>query len=132
MSLTTWFPEPKIVKTRGGEIVVTPVTLGKVPALSRAIAPLVDALTAAPGAPERQDWLSLIATHGDAVIAALALASGKTVAELEALTLDEAGDLLMAAIEVNLDFFMRRALPATTRAIQQLTATLGTSTPGIV
>ena len=126
MSLQTWFPEPTIIKTAGGEIAITPITLGRVSALAKAIAPFVAVI---PKDDAPQSWISLTADHGEAVIDAMSIATGQPRAELEKLPLDQAAQIAAACVLVNIDFFARRVLPAITAAAQQakISATTGTA-----
>jgi hypothetical protein len=108
-------PQPVIVKAGGEALTLSPLTIGELPAFARAVQPLAGALAA----PE-PDWLGLIASQGEQLLAALALAVRRERAFIDALPADEAIALAAAALEVNADFFVRRILPA----INRLTAAL--------
>ena len=69
----------------GGQCIeLTPLKVGEVPAFARAVQPIAAGLSASP------DWLALLADHGEAVIAAIAIATRRPVVWVAGLDLDEA------------------------------------------
>lgn len=103
-------------------IELTPIKIGELPALSRAVQPLTSHLCASP------DWLALIAEHGDALIDALVIAVRRPREWVAALELDDAVKLASTVFEVNADFFIQRLLPSITEAA----ARLETRMPGLM
>ena len=62
-------PVPVSVEISGEHIDLTPLKVGEVPAFARAVQPIAASLSASP------DWLALMAEHGEAAIAAIAVAT---------------------------------------------------------
>lgn len=117
-------PVPASVEIVGEHIELTPLKVGEVPAFARAVQPIAASLSASP------DWLALLAEHGEAVIAALAIATRRPVDWVAGLDLDEAARLAEAVFEVNADFFIRRLLPSVTQAAARIGLALENPTPG--
>ena len=76
-------PVPASVEIAGEHIELTPLKVGEVPAFARAVQPIAASLSASP------DWLAILAEHGEAVIAALAIATRRPVDWVAGLDLDE-------------------------------------------
>jgi hypothetical protein len=91
-------PVPVSVEIAGEHIDLTPLKVGEVPAFARAVQPIAAGLSASP------DWLALLAEHGEAVIAAIAIATRRPVDWVAGLDLDEAVRLAEAVFGVNADF----------------------------
>lgn len=104
----------------GGTFTVSPLTVGQIPSFARAIRPIAPALQGG-----EADWLGLLADHGDAVIAAVSIASSITPKDLAALGPDEFVALATACMEVNMDFFVRRLTPAVSAAAERILAASG-------
>ena len=117
-------PVPASVEIAGEHIELTPLKVGEVPAFARAVQPIAASLSASP------DWLAILAEHGEAVIAALAIATRRPVDWVAGLGLDEAVRLAEAVFEVNADFFIQRVLPSLTEAATRVSQTLGVQIPG--
>ena len=117
-------PMPASVEIAGEHIELTPLKVGEVPAFARAVQPIAVSLSASP------DWLALLAEYGEAVIAAVAIASRRPVDWVAGLQLDEAVRLAEAVFEVNADFFIRRLLPSVTQAAARIGQALESPTPG--
>ena len=98
-------PVPVSVEIAGEHIDLTPLKVGEVPAFARAVQPIAASLSASP------DWLALLAEHGEAAIAAIAIATRRPVVWVAGLDLDEAVRLAEAVFGVNADFFMRTVIP---------------------
>ena len=107
-------PVPVSAEIAGERIDLTPLKVGEVPAFARAVQPIAASLSASP------DWLALLAEHGEAVIAAVAIAAHRPVDWVAGLDLDEAVRLAEAAFGVNADFFIRRLLPSVTQAAARI------------
>ena len=116
-------PVPLSIEIAGERIDLTPLKVGEVPAFARAVQPIAAGLSASP------DWLALLAEHGEAAIAAIAIATRRPVDWVAGLDLDEATRLAEAAFEVNADFFIQRVLPGLTEAAARI-STLGSRIPG--
>ena len=94
------------------------------PAFARAVQPIAASRSASP------DWMALLAEHGEAVIAAIAIATRRPVEWVSGLDLDEAVRLAEAVFGVNADFFIRRLLPSVTQAAARIGQTLESPTRG--
>jgi len=119
-------PVPVTLVIGGERLDLTPLKVGDVPAFARAIQPAAASLSASP------DWLALLAEHGEAVIAAVAIATRRPADWVAGLELDEAVRLAEAVFGVNADFFIRRLLPSVTQAAARIGQTLEGQTPGVV
>ena len=117
-------PVPISIEIGGERIDLTPLKVGEVPAFARAVQPIAASLSASP------DWLALLAEHGEAVIAAIAIATRRPVDWVAGLDLDEAVRLAEAVFGVNADFFIQRLLPSVMRAAARIGQTLERQTPG--
>ena len=117
-------PVPVSVEISGEHIDLTPLKVGEVPAFARAVQPIAASLSASP------DWLALMAEHGEAAIAAIAVATRRPVEWVAGLDLDEAVRLAEAVFGVNADFFIRRLLPIVTQAAARIGQTLESPTRG--
>lgn len=117
-------PVPLSIEIAGERIDLTPLKVGEVPAFARAVQPIAVGLSASP------DWLALLAEHGEAVIAAIAIATRRPVVWVAGLDLDEAVRLADAVFGVNADFFIRRLLPSVTQAAARIGQTLESPTRG--
>ena len=117
-------PVPASVEVAGEHIELTPIKVGEVPAFARAVQPIAASLSASP------DWLAILAEHGEAVIAALAIATRRPVDWVAGLDLDEAVRLAEVVFGVNADFFIRRLLPSMTQAAARIGLALEIPTPG--
>lgn len=109
-------PVPVALVVADEALELTPLKVGELPAFTRAIRPFAERLGTEP------DWLALLAEHGEAVLAALAIASRQPRAWIDGLDLDEAIRLAEALLEVNADFFVRRVSPQIARAAASLEA----------
>ena len=117
-------PVPVVLVIGGERLELTPLKVGELPAFARAVQPVAASLSASP------DWLALLAEHGEAVIAAVAIAARRPVDWVAGLDLDEAVHLAEAVFGVNTDFFIRRLLPSVTQAAARIGQTLESPTPG--
>ncbi len=117
-------PVPVSVEIAGERIDLTPLKVGEVPAFARAVQPIAASLSVSP------DWLALLAEHGEAAIAAIAIATRRPVEWWAGLDLDEAVRLAEAVFAVNADFFIRRLLPSVTQAAARIGQTLESPTRG--
>ena len=117
-------PVPLSIEIAGERIDLTPLKVGEVPAFARAVQPIAASLSASP------DWLALMAEHGEAAIAAIAVATRRPVEWVAGLDLDEAVRLAEAVFGVNADFFIRRLLPSVTQAAARIGQTLESPTRG--
>ena len=117
-------PVPDAIEIAGDRIDLTPLKVGEVQAFARAVQPIVASLSASP------DWLALMAEHGEAAIAAIAVATRRPVEWVAGLDLDEAVRLAEAVFGVNADFFIRRLLPIVTQAAARIGQTLESPTRG--
>ena len=117
-------PVPLSIEIAGERIDLTPLKVGEVPAFARAVQPIAASLSASP------DWLALMAEHGEAAIAAIAVATRRPVEWVAGLDLDEAVRLAESVFGVNADFFIRRLLPSVTQAAARIGQALESPTTG--
>ena len=117
-------PVPVFVEIAGERIDLSPLKVGEVPAFARAMQPIVASLSASP------DWLAMLAEHGEAVIAAVAIATRRPVDWVADLDLVDAVHLAEAVFGLNADFFIRRLLPSVTQAAARIGQTLESPTRG--
>ena len=117
-------PVPLSIEIAGERVDLTPLKVGEVPAFARAVQPIAVGLSASP------DWLALLAEHGEAVIAAIAIATRRPVDWVAGLDLDEAVRLAEAVFGVNADFFIQRLLPSVTQAAARIGQALESPTTG--
>lgn len=107
-------PLPILLEIAGETLEITPLKLGELPAITRALRPIAAQLSVEP------DWLALLDEHGDALIEALSLMCRRPREWLAALALDEALQLAEALFASNADFFIQRLLPSLLRVSQRL------------
>jgi hypothetical protein len=99
-------PQATKVSVAGDTVILYPLKVGLLPAMLRAVGGLAGHLQRDP-----IDWLQLLAEHGDALLDAVAIGSGKTRAWVDGLAPDDALLLAAKVVEVNADFFARRVIP---------------------
>ena len=104
--LESLIPQGTAVSVASDTVVLHPLRVGQLPAMLRAVGSLAGHLQRDP-----IDWLQLLAEHGDALLDAVAIGSGKTRAWVDGLTPDDALLLAAKVVEVNTDFFARRVIP---------------------
>jgi len=118
---------PVVELTVGGErLEIRPLTVGQLPAFTRAIRGIELLWTA-----EELDVMALVADHGEALINAVAIATCRPVVWVAGLGADAFIALVSAILELNADFFVRRVLPGLTGALERLTTVMAgvTSSP---
>ncbi|PAT41981.1 DUF6631 family protein [Vandammella animalimorsus] len=104
--LDTLVPQGAEVTLAGETLHILPLKVGQMPAFVRAISPMMQQL-----ARDHIDWLELFGMHGDALLTAVSIATGKPRTWIDALDADEAIVLAAKVIEVNADFFTRKVMP---------------------
>jgi hypothetical protein len=92
---------------------IVPLKVRQIPAFARAISPLAGVLA-------RGDLLAAIALHGEALIEAVAVATGESPERLGALEADAFLQVVSTVILVNADFFTQRVKPALEQSLQQI------------
>lgn len=102
--LADFVPLERRVSLRAGALTVRPLTLRQLPGFARAVQPVLPWLLAG-------QIVAALTEDGDAVIAAIAAATGLAPQDMPE---DPAEFVALAGavIEVNVDFFTRRLLPA--------------------
>lgn len=123
--LDVLLPQARVLELVGQRLTISPLVVGELPAMLKAVRPFAEQLTGEP------DWLALLCDHGDALLAALALASRQPRDWVDALALDDAITLAAAVFEVNADFFVRRVAPKVGDLAQSLNGRLAGSTPSL-
>lgn len=116
-------PQDQELELAGQRLTISPLVVGELPAMLKAVRPFAEQLTGEP------DWLALLCDHGNALLAALALASRQPREWVDALALDDAITLAASVFEVNADFFVRRVAPKVGDLAQSLNGRLAGSTP---
>lgn len=116
-------PQAQVLELAGQRLTISPLVVGELPAMLKAVRPFAEQLTGEP------DWLALLCDHGDALLAALALASRQPRDWVDGLALDDAITLAARVFEVNADFFVRRVAPKVGDLAQSLNGRLAGSTP---
>ena len=104
--LETLLPRGVEVTVGGQALQILPLKVGQLPAFLRAISPVMQQLSSG-----EIDWLVLLGEHGEALLSAISIATGKPRTWVDALAADEAVLLAATLIEVNADFFTRTVLP---------------------
>lgn len=107
-------PQAQVLELAGQPLSIRALVVGELPAMLKAVRPFAEQLTGEP------DWLALLCDHGDALLAALALASRQPRDWVDALALDDAITLAAAVFEVNADFFVLRVAPKVGNLAQSL------------
>lgn len=116
-------PQGQELELAGQRLTISPLVVGELPAMLKAVRPFAEQLTGEP------DWLALLCDHGNDLLAALALASRQPREWVDALALDDAITLAATVFEVNADFFVRRVAPKVGDLAQSLNGRLAGSTP---
>ncbi len=116
-------PEPVVVDIAGEGMEVTPLRVGELPAMLKAVRPFATQLEADP------DWLALLGEHGEALLDALAIACRRPREWVDGLALDEALKLAAAVFEVNADFFVQRVAPNVSELAERIGQRLDGSMP---
>lgn len=121
--LADFVPLERRVALRSGTLTVRPLTLRQLPAFSRAVQPVLPWLLAG-------QIVAALTEDGDAVIAAIAAATGLAAQDMPE---DPAEFVALAGavIEVNVDFFTRRLLPADRAAGAAIRAAMPMSPDGV-
>ncbi len=120
MGLDTYIPEVRHPLIGGKSVTVAPLRVRQIPPFLRAAGPALSGLFAG-------DLAGALATHGEALIEAVAVATGEPAEWLGELEADEFLRLAVEVVEVNADFFVRRVSPALETTVTRLTAAM---TPG--
>jgi len=114
-------PDSSELSFGGKPVHIKPLTIGRLPAFTRAVTPIFDPLmviVAGKGAPPVDALLALISDHGERLIEAVSIATRLPVEELREAAPDEFLTLATAAIRVNVDFFKGRLTPAILAAVK--------------
>lgn len=123
--LQTLFPEPRTLAIGGETVDVSPLKIGEIPRVAKALRGVAIPLNAG-----SMDLLAVLAgDSADAVLDAVAIAVRKPRAWLDALPADAALNLAFTVMEINADFFAGRVLPALTAGMERTTARLAGLTP---
>jgi hypothetical protein len=117
LSVALAIPAP--VKTSQGEIGVLPLKLGQLPAASKALRPLLEALESG------LSWPAVLENHTGEAVTLMALCTGQSEAALNELELAEALEVAAAVIEANADFFVKRVMPMANRLLTRLLGNTG-------
>ena len=116
-------PAPVTIEIAGETLEITPLRVGELSGMLRAVGPFAEELIGEP------DFLRLLAEHGEAVIEAVAIAARRPKEWVDQLLVDEAIRLATAVFEVNADFFVQRVVPAVKAAAARLNKAPGGAMP---
>jgi len=110
-------PAPHRVRFRGEDLDLRPLALGSLPAFSRLVRPVIAEFTEGRHPAWETDdelmILELTELHGERILEAAAIATGRPVAWIEAAENSaELLDLVRTIVVVNQDFFLRAMLAA--------------------
>lgn len=122
MSLNDFVPEIRHPVIGGKHVTVAPLKVRQIPPFMRAVGPASQALFAG-------DVAAAVALHGEALIEAVAVATGEQAEWLGDLDADEFLRLVGEVVEVNADFFGQRVVPELTRTTNRLTTALAGQMP---
>jgi hypothetical protein len=112
-------------KWRDREVVIRPLKVGQIPGFAKAVGPILSSIPASSAGWGDMDIVSLIGTHGEALIAACAIAvPGIPETEIREAELDEFMALIADILSVNVDFFRRR-MPQAAPKLAETLASLG-------
>lgn len=120
MSLDTYIPEIRHPIIGGKNVTVAPLKVRQIPPFLRAAGPAAADLFSG-------DLAGALGRNGEALIYAMAVATGEPEAWLGDLDADEFLRLVGEVVEVNADFFAYRVTPALEATVAKLTQAL---TPG--
>ena len=109
-------PPTSAVDVGGEHLTLSPLVLGELPAMLKAVQPFAQQLQGEP------DWLTLLCQHSDALLQALSMASRRPREWIDALSIDDALTLAAAVFEVNADFFIQRLVPTLQALAPRLSA----------
>lgn len=124
-------PPTRTVRLGGVEHTLGPVTLGQLPGVIAALAPIGAALTATKKLTEGNAeqigmvLLGVLLDNPQVLINALEAVSGAARADVERADMAEAVELLTALIELNADFFAKAVAPK----LEGLLTAVGTAMP---
>ena len=121
-------PASTSVAFAGQLVEILPIPAGRIPALIRTARPVIQALIASNVLTGEGDELDidvmqivdLMGDHGEQFFAALSIASGVSVAEVEAANLDDVVRLTQTCLRVNRDFFTKNVVPLLAGMARQL------------
>jgi hypothetical protein len=100
------FPQGSALKLSRDQLTLYPLKIGQLPAMLRAVSGFADAIQK-----PQVDWLGILAEHGEALLDAIAIGSGKPRTWIDGLGADDALLLIAKVVEVNADFFAQAVLP---------------------
>lgn len=112
-------PAGETVAFQGDRVEVRPLTIGQLPRFVRTARPVIDTvLKLGEGAEESlvETVVDLLASDGEALYEAVAVATGLPAERVAEAQLDEFLTLAQAVVRVNRDFFVRRLAPLLARA----------------
>ena len=109
-------PEHQTVNFRGREIQVYPITIGQLPAFSRAVAEFSHLFTSE----DDDDVTALLSQCPEPIIKAVSVATGIDIDELNKGYIDDLVLLVSAVLRVNKNFFIEKVRPAIMDAVAAL------------
>lgn len=121
-------PAARRVLALGREIEVSPLRVGQLPKFAATVRPLSGAMMGLLDSFGPEQFLDLLADHGDAIIDAVSIGARVPRTDLEDADPADLLALALAVVKVNADFFGRRLLPVVA-AMRQATAAGDGQTP---
>lgn len=130
--LTTLFPAPAMVTIGGREIEIMPLTMGQIAKIIKLLKGIsfieyIFPVNKPDPANKVIDWFELLAEKGDDLIEVVAIASHQKKENLCQWYVDDFIKIAVKVIEVNADFFTRRAIPAVSQAMVGLASVSSSS-----
>lgn len=121
--LEVLFPQGKQITVKGETLNVTPFKLGELPKLFKIVEPIFGSIQELTnlGSNKALLFTSLMSKDGESFILLASMGIRKPVEWVNDLDLDEAADVLLTVIEVNLSFFVQKVLPNLNERVEKLT-----------
>lgn len=102
-------PQSVVVKVRAEAVIVTPILVKELAAFTKAVASMLQTIQEAD--PDNLMTI-LLMSHTEAIIRAIAIGIRRDMDFVNNLDIDDLVKLGNAVLEVNIDFFIQRVLPA--------------------
>lgn len=117
----------RVVQLGQLEVEVRPLTVGQLPAFSKAVRPALNTMVEWIDQDDVQlaEIADLVEAHGEAMIEAAAIATDVDAETLGRTELDEFIELIVAIVLVNADFFAHRLLPGLATTVSDLSQIAG-------
>ena len=121
--LNVLFPQGKTITIGGEEVTITPFTFGQLPQVMKVMKGLAE--TAKGKKLDASLALDVFSEAGDDIIILMAKCIGKDIMFITSLQQDEGIALMLAFLEVNADFFIKKVLPMLKADMKQVSLKAG-------